>query len=407
MNKKVSIYTLDSKGRGIARFLEKPIFVFNALPGEEVTIQNLKEKSKYASADSLEIFNKSKNRITPVCPLFGICGGCDIMHLAYETQLSFKEKKVRDTICKKLKKDILIESIQFSDLLYYRNKAIFKVEEKCGYYEKETHRLIPISKCYLVDPKINEILEIVQGMSLEGIYEVMIRCSKNTNESMVVFRSHKSICEDLILSSLKDKVTTILLYQNDYKILTGPGFIYEKLGNFVFKISPDSFFQVNTNAALKLYSIVESLIEKNDRVLDLYCGTGSIGIFVSDKASSILGVEINKQAIEDACENKKINHLEKTDFLCLNTSLFAKSLKDYDVVIVDPPRSGLDKKTISYLLKEEVSKVIYVSCDLMTLTRDLEILSSKYEIKKVIPVDLFPNTYHVECVCHLVLKDNS
>jgi len=229
----------------------------------------------------------------------------------------------------------------------------------------------------------------------------MIRTSKNIDETLVLFTLEKNINEDKIKEVLKDNVTTVVTYLNDYKIVYGNGFIYEKLGDYTYKISPESFFQVNTNGAYKLYSIVKNYINKNDNVLDLYCGTGSIGIFISDKAEKVLGVEINEYAVKDALENKKLNHLDNVNFLCLNTSDFSQSLNEIDVVIVDPPRSGLDKKTVSYLLKEKVKKVIYVSCDLMTLTRDLGYLKELYKIKEITPVDMFPNTYHVECVCVL------
>ena len=232
----------------------------------------------------------------------------------------------------------------------------------------------------------------------------MIRSSKNTDETLVLFTLDKKIDEEKLKSILIEKVTTVVLFLNDYKVLFGEGFIHEKLGNYLFKISPESFFQVNTNGAYKLYSLVYQYIKNKDNVLDLYCGTGSIGIFISDKAKKVLGVEINQYAVIDALENKKLNQLNNVDFICLDTSLFHQSLKEMDVIIVDPPRSGLDKKTISYLLREKVKKLIYVSCDLMTLTRDLSYLKEYYVIKEITPVDMFPNTYHVESVCLLELK---
>ena len=405
MNEKVEILKLDSKGRGIGRLDNKPIFIFNALPDEIVEIDNVKRRSKYITATSLNILKKSSKRIDPICPYFGICGGCDIMNMSYLEQLKFKEEKVKNTILNVLKEDIIINSI-VSDLnLNYRNKAIFKVDKKIGFYGKETHKIVNISSCFLVDEKINKILNIISSkVPLDGIKEIMIRVSKNTSESLVLFTLYEKVNEEKIINELRNNVTDIVTYLDDYKVLFGKGYIYEKLGDYIFKISPESFFQVNTNAAYKLYSVVKNYIGKDSNVLDLYCGTGSIGIFISDKTNCCLGVELNKYAVIDALENKKINNLKNVDFMCLNTSDFNQKLNDIDVVIVDPPRSGLDKKTVSYLLDEKVKKIVYVSCDLMTLTRDLEYLKELYDIKEITPVDMFPNTYHVECVSLLELK---
>lgn len=405
MNEKVSIYTLDSKGRGIGRLKDKPIFLFNALQDEEVMVTSIHERSKYITGEVSKVLKKSSKRVEPICPYFGQCGGCDLMHMSYEDQLTFKEKKVRDTITRVLKEDILVRPIIHSSCYHYRNKAIFKVSKKIGFYGKESHEIVPIEACYLVHPKMNELLKIIStSIFLEGIDEIMIRVGENTNESMVLFSITGEIDEEQMKEVLKNKVSTVILKKNQEKVLFGNGFIHEKLGKFMFKISPESFFQVNTKGAELLYSVVSTYIEKGSSILDLYCGTGSIGIFVSDKVNRLLGVEINQQAIENALENKILNHLEHAEFICLNTSLFDRSLNDFDQVIIDPPRSGLDKKTIQYLLKEEVPKMVYVSCDLMTLTRDLGILKEKYDIQEITPVDLFSNTYHVENVVLLVKK---
>lgn len=401
MEEKIEIQKLDNQGRGIGYFHEKPIFVLNALPSEIVFVSDIKERSKYSTAKQIKILKKSSKRIDAPCSYFSICGGCDLMHLSHQEQLNYKEKKVRNILSKKIDSNIFVRSIIPCNVFSYRNKAIFKVKEKIGYYGKETHEIIPIEKCMLVTSKINEILKELKTVDLDGISEILIRSSDIMKESMVVLKMEEEKDISHIEERLKKKVTTLVTLNKNYKVIFGNGFIHEKLGNFIFKISPESFFQVNTEGAFKLYSTILTYIDEKDRILDLYCGTGSIGIFVSQKASSILGVELNQYAVLDAIENKKLNKLENAEFLCLNTSLFTKDLSNFDVVIIDPPRSGLDKKTLSYLLKEEVKKIIYVSCDLMTFTRDLELLKTKYDIIEVTPFDLFPNTYHVECVCVL------
>lgn len=397
----IEIYKLDSKGRGIGRYNNKPIFVFGALPKEEVLLKNINERSKFSTAFVDKIIKMSDNRINPICPYFGICGGCDLMHMSYLEQLSFKKDKVEFMIHSLVDKDIKVLDIKYSDCLYYRNKAEFKVDNKIGFYGKSTHELVPIDKCFLVDDKINDVLKFFKSKNLDGISSILIRSSDN--EIMVLLNTNKFINFDFI-DELKNIVSTCILnVDEDYKVLFGRGYIEEKIGNFSYNVSPKSFFQVNTKCAFKLYSTVLDYIDKNEKVLDLYCGTGSIGIFLSNKASSILGVEINSSAVLDAFFNKELNNLNNVDFKCLDTSDFNYDLSSFDVVVVDPPRSGLNLKTINYLLKQNVKKIVYVSCDLMTLTRDLNMFKDKYNIIEVTPVDMFPNTYHVECVCLLKL----
>ncbi len=401
MEEKVKIYALDSKGRGIARLQGKVIFVNNALIDETIYVHILKEKSKYSVGKVISYIEKSKERIQPICPIFGICGGCDIMHMSYQRQLQFKEEKVKKEL-KNIVDSSLIKPIVYDENLYYRNKVIFKVDEKIGFYEKESHKIVSVPTCFLISKKMNEVLkQIREHVSLSFLEEIMIREGKYTQEILVYVKGKKQNSD---FSFLKNLVTTFLFDDGEIHILWGNGFIHEKLEQYTYKISPFSFFQVNTDGAIQLYHVVKKCIEKEEEVLDLYCGTGSIGIFISDKIKSLYGVEISKSAVEDALENVKINHLQNAHFSCLDTSLFHEKLSRFSTIIVDPPRSGLDQHTKEHLLQEKVNKVIYVSCDLMTLKRDLEVLLNQYKIESVTPVDMFPNTYHVECVCILKLR---
>ena len=223
---------------------------------------------------------------------------------------------------------------------------------------------------------------------------------------MVIFKLSKDRDFSSFLK-LKNDVDNIIIYQNkEYKTIYGDGFIVDKIGDYLYKISPDSFFQVNTSLATLLYSKVLEYLNpsKCDNVLDLYCGAGTIGIFVSRFAKSVKGIEINKYAVEDANYNKKINNVDNISFECLSTSFVSKFKDKFDSVIVDPPRSGLDKKTIDYLINLKAKKIVYVSCDPITLARDLEILKDYYEVKEITPFDMFSNTYHVECVSILQKK---
>lgn len=402
MEEKITIYALDFQGRGIGRIQKKIVFIKNALIDEVLNIKITKEKSKYLVGKVTSYIEKSTKRIEPKCPLFDKCGGCDIMHMSYEEQLKFKEEKVRDTL-KRIGITSCIEPIVKTYSFYYRNKVVFKVNEKIGFYEKETHEIVEVDKCFLISEEMNHILKIVKEKVPVSILEsVMIREGKYTKETMLYLKVKRSSFD---FSPLKEFATTIVVDDGCIRIISRKGYIHEKLEDFTFKISPNSFFQVNTDGAIKLYTIVKKYIEEDSSVVDLYCGTGSIGIFVSSKAKSIYGVEMNESAIEDAFYNKELNRLKKVEFECLNTSFFHKDLKEVDVVIVDPPRSGLDKHTREYLINEKVPKIIYVSCDLMTLKRDLEVFMEEYNVVSVIPVDLFPNTYHVENVCVLKRKE--
>ena len=189
----------------------------------------------------------------------------------------------------------------------------------------------------------------------------------------------------------------------NFVLVYGDESMYEVLGEYKYLISPDSFFQVNINTCMKLYSKIKDYVGVNKKVLDLYCGTGAIGIFVNDN-NEVLGVELNKFAIEDANKNKELNNLKNVDFICGDSAI---DIKDFNpnIVIVDPPRSGLSKKTIDNIIKMSPNKIIYVSCDPMTLVRDLNVLSEKYNIDEVTPFDMFPNTMHVECLTILSCKD--
>lgn len=393
------IERFDHQGRGITKVDDKITFVKDALPGEIVDIQITHTNNKINEAIITNIEKKSDIRIEPVCKYYNECGGCNLMHIPYEEELKYKEDKIKQVIEKytSLNTDI-VKPIIKNDTNYYRNKITLHVSfNKLGYYNIKSNKIINIDKCYIVDEKINKIINDINKLDLTNVYEIVIRTSKHLNDTMVVFK----ITDDI--SNIDLDVDTILTYKDKkYNVLKGKGYIEDKIGKYTYKISPDSFFQVNTLQAQNLYNkVLEYLKPDNDNILDLYCGTGTIGIYVSEKAKHIKGIEINKYAVEDANENKKINNIDNIDFECLDASEIDKLKDHFDKIIIDPPRSGLDKKTINYILKSNAKKVVYVSCDPITLARDLEILKEKYSIKEITPVDMFSRTYHVECVCLL------
>ena len=405
---KFQIEKLDHEGRGIIRN-GKIIFVKNALPGEIVDINILKEKKKFIEAESKNIENESIDRCNPNCQYYSSCGGCNILHMTYESTLVFKENKVKEIMNKFLTFPVKVNKIISDCNLNYRNKATFHVNNKIGYYKENSNEIIEINECHILDKEINEILRVLKNISLNGIYEIVIRKSKYTSDSMLILKVNKNINREDIIEKLKNKVTSIILYQNNkYKTIYGKNEIIEKMDEFKFQISEDSFFQVNTKTAILLYKKVEEYIEatKDENILDLYCGTGTIGIFISKNAKKVTGVEINKSAIKNAKENAKINNISNIEFICKDSSKAVLELKDkYDKIIVDPPRAGLDKNTIKFLNESQAKKIVYVSCDPVTLARDLNLLKENYHVEEITPVDMFPYTHHVECISVLHHKN--
>lgn len=403
---KVEVTKLDHQGRGIAKINDKIIFIPNALPEETVDVDIILEKKKYYEGIIKEIINASDKRIKSICPYFEECGGCQFLNMNYQDSLDYKQNKVEEIMNKYLGIKIKINNIVACDNnLYYRNKTTFQVKNDIGFFKEKTNTLIPVDKCYISDIKINDIYKAIKdNINLTNVKQVIIRATKNTLESMVIFKTSNYIDNKKIIDILKKKVDSI--YIND-ELIYGKGKIIENLCNKNFYISPSSFFQVNTLQAEKLYNkaIAYADIKKEDTVLDLYCGTGTIGIVASNKAKKVIGIELNKEAIKDANENKKLNNINNIEFYAGDVGkILNKNNYKPDIIIVDPPRAGLDSLALSQILNIKPKKLVYVSCDLMTLARDLKLLSNDYDILELTPVDMFPYTAHVESVCALKLK---
>ncbi len=403
---KVEVTKLDHQGRGIAKINDKIIFIPNALPEETVDVDIILEKKKYYEGIIKETINASDKRIKSICPYFEECGGCQFLNMNYQDSLDYKQNKVEEIMNKYLGIKIKINNIVACDNnLYYRNKTTFQVENDIGFFKEKTNTLIPVDKCYISDIKINDIYKAIKdNINLTNVKQVIIRATKNTLESMVIFKTSNYIDNKKIINILKKKVDSI--YIND-ELIYGKGKIIENLCNKNFYISPSSFFQVNTLQAEKLYNkaIAYADIKKEDTVLDLYCGTGTIGIVASDKAKKVIGIELNKEAIKDANENKKLNNINNIEFYAGDVGkILNKNNYKPDIIIVDPPRAGLDSLALSQILNIRPKKLVYVSCDLMTLARDLKLLSNDYDILELTPVDMFPYTAHVESVCALKYK---
>jgi len=404
----VEIERLDHQGRGIGKIDGKIVFVPKTLPSEVVNAKLVLEKNTFYEGEIIEIIRTSDDRKKVICPHFFECGGCQFLHMDYQKSLNFKQNKVKEIINKYVSTNVMINPIVPSDeSLFYRNKITLQVNKMIGYYKEKTNFIIPIEMCYIADSQINKIYnQLKDNINMDNIDQIIIRSSKKTMESMVIFKTKNSIDKNQIINLLKEDTDSIYM-NND--LVYGKDKIIEKLFDYQFYISPTSFFQVNTNQAEKLYEIAITYadISSEDVVLDLYCGTGTIGIVASKYAKKVVGIELNKSAIDDANLNKNLNNIPNIEFYAGDVGKIL-SRKNYhpNVVIVDPPRSGLDSLAIKEIINIKPRKMVYVSCDLMTLARDLNMLSQYFEIKELTPVDLFPQTSHVESVVKLELKDS-
>lgn len=402
----VEIFNLDHQGRGIGRINNKIIFIPNALPGEIIEAKIVLEKKNFYEGKINSILKSSAERIKSICPHFDECGGCQYLNVIYENSLKFKQSKVVDIVKKYLQLDIKINPIiKSDDNLFYRNKVTFQVADNIGFYKEKSNELIPIDTCFIADKNINNLYKIIKdNINLNNIKQIIIRSSKKTNESMIIFKTNDYVDTNKIIQILKEKTDSI--YINN-ELIYGKGKIVENLLGYNFYISPTSFFQVNTLQAEKLYlkALEYANIKNNDLVLDLYCGTGTIGMLASKNAKKVIGIELNSEAIKDANKNKELNKVNNIEFYSGDVGkILTKNNYNPQVIIVDPPRAGLDSTAINQILKINPERLLYVSCDLMTLTRDLKILSEYYNILELTPIDMFPMTSHVESIVKLELK---
>ena len=398
----MKIEKLDYYGRGISRSSGKVYFIENALKDEDVSITLLKEKKKYCEAKLKEISNISKDRTEAKCKYYNVCGGCQLMHIKEEKQEEFKKEKVEEILKKFLKYNKDVNDIVFSKNFNYRNKVVLHVKDnKLGFYKNKTNELIEIDKCLLLNPVINDLISYLKNyIELKDIEKITIKVGNKTNEVMLIIDGSIAKYQKLL------EIVDVLIINE--KVMTTKDYITSYIGNKKYIIKRNSFFQVNYDISTRMYDKVKDVIvkEKSKNVLDLYCGTGTIGIYISDVVSKITGIEVVSDAIEAANTNKKINNVENIEFILgkVEDKLDFISNNNIDTVIVDPPRSGLHKKVIPILEKISPKTIIYVSCDPITMARDIKLLSNNYELVEVTPYDMFPNTYHVECVCVLKLK---
>jgi 23S rRNA (uracil1939-C5)-methyltransferase len=448
-NKEYIVDIIDNgfEGEGIAKIDNFTIFVPGAIEGEKVKILIVKVLSSHAFGKIIEIIKKSKTRQEVDCETYKRCGGCNMRHIKYEDTLKMKQNAVQSLVNKTLKNKIEVKStIGMERPFHYRNKAQYPLgtnkegEPIIGVFANRTHEVIPIQKCLIQNEESEEIakyiLQFIKDNNIsiyneetgKGLFRhIVIKVGIKTNEIMciLVINGKEIPKEENLISNLVEKYlniktivknintkkTNVILGKENINIY-GNGYIRDVLGDYTFKISPLSFYQVNPIQAEKLYNIgVESAkITSDDVVFDLYCGIGTISLFMAKHAKKVYGVEIVEQAIEDANESSKLNNIENVEFIVGDTEKILDDLIHNkkiipNVVMVDPPRRGLDNNSIENILKIRPDRFVYISCNPATLIRDLSKFEDFYEIKEIQPVDMFPFTSHCEVVACLKLKN--
>ena len=434
-------------GEGIAKIEGFTIFIPNAIKGEKCEILIVKVLTSHAYGKILKIIQASPERVEVDCSTYKRCGGCDLRHMTYDNTLELKKNAVQSLVNKSLKQKVEAQkTIGMENPFYYRNKAQYPLgldkdgNPAFGIFAQRTHTIIPIDKCFIQTEISQEIaktiLEFIKENNIPvyneenqtGLFRhIVVKVGKYTNEVMCIlvingknFPKEEKLVELLcnkhknirtIVKNINDKNTNVILGRENIN-LYGDGYIEDKLGDYTFKISPLSFYQINPVQAEKLYNIaIESAnLNKEDILFDLYCGIGTIGIFASKYVKKVYGIEIVEQAIKDAKENAKMNDIQNIDFIVGDVEqAFDELINKKNIIptaiIVDPPRKGLDDRTIENIIKVRPKRLVYISCNPATMVRDLAKLEDTYTITKIQPVDMFPYTKHVECVVAMTLRE--
>jgi 23S rRNA (uracil1939-C5)-methyltransferase len=457
---KVVVEDYAAEGRSLARLEGKVVFIDGAVPGDVVDVRLTKSKKDWAEGKVAHFHTFSNERVQPFCEHFGVCGGCKWQMLPYEKQLEYKQNEVAQHL-RRIGKIVLPEIAPIMGAFpsrRYRNKLEFTFSNRRyllpdeltsnGFITQENavgfhapgvfDKVIDIRTCHLMDEPANLIRNTVrefarvQGYTYYDIKEhhgwlrnLIVRVCRS-GEVMVNFcfghedaTEHKRLFDHLLemVPSISTLIYTINPKWNDSlyglhpQVYTGKGYVMENLEDFTFKIGPKSFFQTNTSQGERLYQVVRTFAELTgqETVYDLYCGTGSIGIFLSRQAGKVIGVETVEEAIADAKENADLNGIRHAEFFVgdvidVCNDAFIEQHGKPDVIITDPPRAGMHEKLVRKLLDMEVPTIVYVSCNPATQARDLNLLDEKYAVTRIQPVDMFPHTHHIENVVQIKLK---
>ena len=393
----VVIDRFDDLGCGIAYVGDKITFVPNTVPGDTVAITITKENKKYNIAKVDKYIKLSSRRVKPKCPYFDICGGCTLQSISYEDTINYKYNKVKN-LFKKNNIDINPTIIKNPSPFNYRNKISLKVvDKKIGFYEENTHNIVEIKECIIASSAINKTIPLISEFNIIN-GSITIRSNKN-DEILIIIESNDKL--NININYLKTQIKLVGIVINN-ETFYGDNFLIENINDYFYKISYDSFFQVNPYVASILFNEVSKRINEEDTVLDLYCGVGTLSLNAT-RAKEVIGVEIVENAILNAIFNARINKIDNVKFILNDsTKVVSKLNKKFSKVIVDPPRSGLTKTIIDNILSINSEEIIYVSCDPATLVRDILLFIDKYSVSEAIIFDMFSYTYHVETM--IILK---
>ena len=421
-------------GLGVVKYDNKPYFIFDILPGESGKFEILRENKNLGYAKVIQRNNDSKERIVPICKEFGKCGGCDFFNMNYDYEVSYKLKMINETFKRIGHFDFKVNEVLKADkIINYRNKVQIPFKDTknkaiCGFYKKKSHEIIEVGKCYLQTDLTTEIAKftknVMNELKISGYNEekhtgcmrhLLVRNTCN-NDYMVVFIVNEYQIEKMneLASKIKNKYNSVksiilninkeknnVILGNKYKLLYGYDYLIENILGLNFKMSHKAFFQINHNQTEKLYSKVLELSEitNEDNVLDCYCGVGTISLLCAKHAKKVYGVEIVKEAIDDALENAKMNNINNVEFICSPAEDKINDLVDKINVLIIEEQGKLTQE-----IKSNIEKIVYVSCDVATMARDVSLLLDKYRIVDGYGVDLFPRTANVETVLSLVRK---
>ncbi|MBE6631660.1 MAG: 23S rRNA (uracil(1939)-C(5))-methyltransferase RlmD [Ruminococcaceae bacterium] len=435
----VSITDINNLGNGICRIGDMVTFVPGAVTGDTLSVKIIKVAKSYAVARIEEILDPSEHRISSDCPVHVRCGGCVYRHISYDFEREIKKNYVKTVFRKEgMPQTAVLDTVSDGKVNAYRNKAQYPVsaDYKAGFYAAKSHEVVPCGNCMLQPDFFGSIcsdicdflkrknVDIYREMTADGtLRHIYIRYAKGTGDTMVclVLFKKKFNCKEEFIKLLTDKyphIKTIVLNYNtdvtnvimgkEQEIIYGDGYIEDVLCGMHYRISALAFYQVNHDMAEVLYEKVYELAEAtpDDKIVDLYCGVGTIGLYVAKKsgAKSLVGVEIIPEAIENAKVNAKLSGVENADFICADAD--HPAVKDADIVILDPPRKGCSDELIKRLISIAPKKIVYVSCDCATLARDAhKLVDSGYIMSEVCPIDLFPRTGHVESITRFVRND--
>lgn len=423
----LTVTDLSDQGFGIGHYQGMTIFVSNLLPMEKALVRTIKVEKTYAIARVMKYIYQCDERVQPECQQAGRCGGCAFMHLNYQSQLSYKHKQLKDLFYKVDPKIEVLPILLMEDPYYYRNKAQFPIGVQDGkvvggFYKARTNQIVPIRECKIQSKSINEIygwlLDHLTVTQAENLRHLFIRNSKKTGDLQVVFIGQKNNDLQSITNELVHRfpaIRSVIFNENmrndnvilgdHYQVLYGSDCITEKCLDLEIQLHFKSFFQVNPAQMEVLYSNALSLadLKNTDQVIELYSGTGTIGLLAAKRAGHVIGVEIVEDAVKNAQENQKRNHIQNAEFICMDATKFAhQNQNKADVVFVDPPRKGMTKQGIEDICALNPKRVIYVSCNPRTLARDLKEFEERgYSCPTIQPVDMFAHTTGIESIALL------